>query len=73
MAALKGNKTVPQLCQEFAVVHVRFTIGRPSGQFAFKQEMESSVSVFQKLLSIQKQRLTGKGLLICGFFACHHF
>ena len=36
--------------------------------FVFKQEMDSTVAVFQKLLSLQKQRLTRKGLLICGIF-----
>lgn len=40
---------------------------------AFKQEMESTVSSFQKLLSLQKQRLTHKGLLICGVFCLSSF
>jgi hypothetical protein len=34
----------------------------------FKQDMESVVSTLKKLMTLQKQRLTRKGLLICGVF-----
>ena len=34
----------------------------------FKREMEGVVSTLKKLLTLQKQRLTRKGLLICGVF-----
>jgi len=34
----------------------------------FKQEMEGVVSTLKKLLTLQKQRLTRKGVLLCGVF-----
>jgi hypothetical protein len=34
----------------------------------FKQEMDSVVSTLKKLLTLQKQRLTRKGILLCGVF-----
>ena len=34
----------------------------------FKQEMENNVSSMTNLMNLQKQRLTHKGLLICGVF-----
>ena len=34
----------------------------------FRQEMEKAVSSMTRLMSLQKQRLTRKGLLICGVF-----
>jgi hypothetical protein len=34
----------------------------------FKREMDSVVSTLKKLLALQKQRLTRKGVLLCGVF-----
>ncbi|GAO98756.1 hypothetical protein Cva_01424 [Caedimonas varicaedens] len=35
---------------------------------AFKQDMETVVSTLKKLMILQKQRLTRKGILLCGVF-----